>query len=179
MVRFITDAGVAPDIDLPLDFVPADICASAITHISTHSVAAGHTYHLASSRRAPLGSLVDRLRARGFSIREIPYEEWTDELLKYAADHPGHPMTAFVPLFVDRDQETGLTVAEMYLGHIFPSYTRCRPEHALRDSGIVFPAVGERLLDRTIDRLIATGHLRDPGATTMLPLPLPRSAPDG
>jgi amino acid adenylation domain-containing protein/thioester reductase-like protein len=177
MVRFITDAGVAPDIDLPLDFVPADVCASAITHISTHSAAAGHTYHLASSRRAPLGSLVDRLRARGFSIREIPYEEWIDELLKYAADHPGHPMTAFVPLFVDRDEETGLTVAEMYLGHIFPSYTRSRTEHALRDSGIAFPAVGDRLLDLTIDRLIATGNLRDPGATTMLPLPRP--ATDG
>ena len=102
LVRFITDAGVAPDIDLPLDFVPADICAAAIRHISTHSAAAGQTYHLASSRRAPLGSLVDRLRTHGFAVREIPYREWIDELLKYAADHPGHPMTAFVPLFVDR-----------------------------------------------------------------------------
>jgi Male sterility protein len=37
LVRFITDAGVAPDIDLPLGFVPADICAAAITHISAHS----------------------------------------------------------------------------------------------------------------------------------------------
>ena len=163
LVRFITDAGVAPDIDLPLDLVPADICAAAITHISTHS-AAGHTYHLASSRRAPLGSLVDRLPTHGFSIREMPYQEWIDELLKYAVDHPGHPMTAFVPLFVDRDQETGLTVAEMYLGHIFPSYTRSHTEYALRDSSIAFPAVGERLLDLTIDRLIATGYLRDPGA---------------
>ena len=45
----------------------------------------------------------------------------------------------------------------MYLGHIFPSYTRSHTEQALRDSGIAFPAVGERLLDLTIDRLIATG----------------------
>ena len=52
----------------------------------------------------------------------------------------------------------------MYLGHIFPSYTRSHTEYALRDSSIVFPAVGERLLDLTIDRLIATGYLRDPGA---------------
>ena len=135
LVRFITDAGVAPDIDLPLDFVPADICAAAITHIPTHS-AAGYTYHLASSRRAPLGSLVDRLHTHGFSIREMPYQEWIDELLKYAADHPGHPTTAFVPLFVDPDQETGLTVAEMYLGHIFPSDTRSHTEYTLRGSSI-------------------------------------------
>ena len=34
LIRFITDTGLAPDIDLPLDFVPADLCAAAIRHIS-------------------------------------------------------------------------------------------------------------------------------------------------
>ena len=169
LIKFITDAGAAPDIDLPLDFVPADTCAAAIVYIAGHRAAAGHTYHLASQRRAELGSLVGRLRTRGFAIRVIPYPEWVAELLRYAADHPGHPMTAFVPLFVDRCPGTALTVAEMYLGHIFPSYARSRTEHALRGSGIVFPAVGGRLLDLTIDRLIATGYLRDPGAADVPP----------
>src|SRR5208282_6609705 len=41
-----------------------------------------------------------------------------------AARNPDHPMTPFVPLFVDRCQESGLTVAEMYFEHIFPAYTR-------------------------------------------------------
>ena len=163
MIRFITDTGLAPDIDLPLDFVPADICAAAIRHISTHTAASGYAYHLASPRSTLLESLVDRLRRRGFAVRDVPYREWVDELLRYAADHPGHPMTAFVPLFVDRCRDSGLAVAEMYLGHIFPVYTRSRTEHALGGSSIVFPAVDDELLDLNVDRLIVTGYLRNPG----------------
>jgi thioester reductase-like protein len=163
LIRFITDTGVAPDTDLPLDFVPADICAAAIRHISSHAEASGCTYHLASPKYALLGSLVDRLRSRGFAVKMIPYSEWVDKLLRHAALHPAHPMTPFVPLFVDLCEESGLTVAEMYLEHIFPSYTRSNTEQALKGSGIVFPPVDEKLLDLHIARLIATGYLPEPG----------------
>ena len=101
LIRFITDTGVAPDIDLPLDFVPADICAAAIRHISAQAEASGRTYHLGfSPKYALLPSLVDRLRSRGFAVSTIPYREWVDELLRYAARNPAHPMTPFVPLFL-------------------------------------------------------------------------------
>jgi amino acid adenylation domain-containing protein/thioester reductase-like protein len=160
LMRFITDTGFAPDIDLPLDFVPADICAAAIAYISTHAEASGTTYHMSSPRYTLLGSLVARLRHHGFSVETIPYSEWVRELLKHAARHPAHPMTPFVPLFVDRCAESGLTVAEMYLEHIFPSYTRSHLEQALSGSGIAFPAVDDELLDLNINRLMATGYLR-------------------
>jgi amino acid adenylation domain-containing protein/thioester reductase-like protein len=170
LIRFITDTGVAPDIDLPLDFAPADICAAAIRHISAHAEASGRTYHLASPKYALLGSLVDRLRSHGFAVTTIPFRQWVDELLRYAAKYPAHPMAPFVPLFVDLCEETGLTVAEMYLEHIFPSYTRSHTEQALGGSGIAFPPVDEKLLDLNIDRLIATGYLKSPD------LPRPRYA---
>jgi amino acid adenylation domain-containing protein/thioester reductase-like protein len=169
LIRFITDTGVAPDIDLPLDFVPVDICAAAIRYISSHVEAAGSTYHLASPKYAPLGSLVDRLRSGGFAVATIPYREWVDGLLRYAAQNPTHPMTPFVPLFVDTCRQTGLTVAEMYLEHIFPSYTRSHAEQALSGSGIVFPPVDEKLLDLNIDRLIATGYLKSPAVPAASP----------
>jgi len=50
----------------------------------------------------------------------------------------------------------------MYLEHIFPSYTRSHTEQALSGSDIVVPPVDEKLLDLTIDRLIATGYLKSP-----------------
>jgi thioester reductase-like protein len=163
LIRFITDTGFAPDIDLPLDFVPADTCAAAIRYVSTQVEAAGCTYHLTSPEYALLGALVDRLRQHGFAVETIPYRNWVSELLRYAAQNPAHPMTPFVSLFVDHCSEPGLTVAEMYLEHIFPSYTRSHTEQALSGSGIVFPPVDEKLLDLTITRLIATGYLTNPG----------------
>jgi amino acid adenylation domain-containing protein/thioester reductase-like protein len=162
MIRFITDTGLAPDIDLPLDFVPADICAAAIRHISLNDGACGTTYHLASPRYALLPSLVGRLRAHGYRVDEIPYGEWVDELLRHAAQHPAHPMTPFVPLFVDGCPVSGFSVAQMYFEHIFPSYARSHTEQALNGSGITFPPVDAGLLDLNIERLMATGFLESP-----------------
>jgi amino acid adenylation domain-containing protein/thioester reductase-like protein len=162
LVRFITDTGLAPGIDLPLDFVPADTCAAAIRHISSLEGATGRTYHLASPGRALLRALVDRLREHGFSISEVPFATWVSELLRYAARNPSHPMTPFLPLFIDRDRESGLTPAEMYLGHVFPQYARSNTEWALRGSGIAFPPVDGPLLDSNIGYLIAAGYLTAP-----------------
>jgi amino acid adenylation domain-containing protein/thioester reductase-like protein len=161
LIRFIADTGLAPDIDLPLDFVAADVCAAAIRHISAAEEAAGRTYHLASRENAPLGVLVGRLRDRGYEIAEMPFGDWVQELARQAARDPSHPMAAFLPLFVDRGAD-GLTVAEMYLEHIFPSYARTNTERALCGSGIAFPPVSGPLLDRNIDQLIRTGYLPAP-----------------
>ena len=161
LIRFIADTGLAPDIDLPLDFVAADVCAAAIRHISATEEAAGRTYHLASRENAPLSVLVGRLRDRGYEIAEMPFGDWVQELARQAARDPSHPMAAFLPLFVDRGTD-GLTVAEMYLEHIFPSYTRTNTECALRGSGIAFPPVSGPLLDRNIDELMRTGYLPAP-----------------
>ena len=106
LIRFITDTGLAPDIDLPLDFVPADICAAAIRHISSHAEATGCTYHLASPHgpaRIPRGPAT-RTRVPG---PRLPFGDWVSELLRYAAQHPSHPMSTFVPLFVDRSKNPG------------------------------------------------------------------------
>jgi amino acid adenylation domain-containing protein/thioester reductase-like protein len=158
MIRFIADTGLAPDIDLPLDFVAADTCAAAIRHISVTAGAAGRTYHLASSETTPLGTLVGRLRDKGYQIAEIPFDDWVRELARQAARDPSHPMAAFLPLFVGH-AAGGLTVAEMYLSHVFPVYGRSNTEHALLGSGIAFPPVSGDLLDRNVDRLIRTGYL--------------------
>jgi amino acid adenylation domain-containing protein/thioester reductase-like protein len=169
LIRFMTDTGLAPDIDLPLDFVPADVCAAAMGYISTHIGAAGVTYHLSSPAYALLDSLVDRLTEHGYQVEAIPYDEWVGELVKHAADNPGHPMTPFVPLFVDHCAGSELTVAEMYLEHIFPSYTRKHLERALTGSGITFPPVDAALFDLAIDRLMADGFLRAPDASKLFP----------
>jgi amino acid adenylation domain-containing protein/thioester reductase-like protein len=167
LIRFMTDTGLAPDIDLPLDYVPADVCAAAIRQISVTAEATGRTYHLASPEHALLGSLVGRLRDRGYRIDDVPFGDWVIELARQAALDPSQPMAPFMPLFVDRGGASGLTVAEMYLAHVFPSYSRTNTERALRGSGIAFPPVNGQLLDRNIDRLMESGYLPDPSASRL------------
>ena len=63
----------------------------------------------------------------------------------------------------------------MYLAHVFPSYSRTNTERALRGSGIAFPPVNGRLLDRNIDRLMESGYLPGPSASARCPAPMPTS----
>ena len=165
LIRFMTETGLAPDIDLPLDYVPADVCAAAIRHISVTAGATGRAYHLASPEHALLGVLVGRLRDRGYRIDDVAFGDWVSELARQAALDPSQPMAAFMPLFVDRDGPSGLTVADMYLAHVFPSYSRTNTERALRGSGIAFPPVNGRLIDRNIAWLMESGYLPSPSSS--------------
>ena len=100
------------------------------------------------------------------------------ELLLYAARNPSHPMTTFLPLFIDRDRESGLTTAEMYLERVFPHYTQSNTERALQGSGIAFPPVDERFLDSNIGHLIATRYLRVPRGSSVPAQRTRSQAPD-
>jgi amino acid adenylation domain-containing protein len=135
-----------------------------IRHISVTEGATGRTYHLASPEHALLAVLVGRLRDRGYRIDDVTFADWVRELARQAALDPSHPMAAFMPLFVDRGGASGLTVAEMYLAHVFPAYSRTNTERALRGSGIAFPPVDGELIDRNIDRLMESGYLPSPSA---------------
>jgi amino acid adenylation domain-containing protein/thioester reductase-like protein len=161
LIRYIADTRMAPDIDVPLDFVPVDVCAAAIRHVSVTARAAGQVYHLASPQRAPLSALAGRLRAHGYQVETVPYQDWVRGLAEHAARDPAHPMAAFLPLFVNRG-DAGLTVAEMYFGEVFPRYSRDHLDVALRGSGIAFPAVGDELLDHAVSRLVRDGYLPAP-----------------
>ncbi|NUK51224.1 amino acid adenylation domain-containing protein [Streptomyces lunaelactis] len=162
LIRFIADSSFFPDVDLPLDFIPADCFARTVTHVSTKMPATGDVYHLTNPGLAMIGDLADRLDARGYPVRKLPYDEWVRNLVGYAAGHPTHPVTPFVPLFVDRASHADVSVAEMYFQKNFPSFTRRNTERALRDTDIEIPPVDDRLLDRYIDSMLGSGYLDPP-----------------
>ncbi|MFE6747737.1 amino acid adenylation domain-containing protein [Kitasatospora purpeofusca] len=168
LIKYMAESGSCPDVRLPLDFVPADRFSRAICHIVTHAPAVGEVYHLTSPTPAGLPQLAERLRARGHPVDEVPYEQWVQGLVRFAAGHPTHPMTPFVPLFVDRVPGTGLSISEMYFRPTFPRFDRANTEHALAGSGVVLPAVDGGLLDFYLDRLTAEGFLSPPLGTSPL-----------
>ncbi|WP_165845445.1 amino acid adenylation domain-containing protein [Streptacidiphilus pinicola] len=162
LIRFMADTGRCPAVDLPLDFLPADVFAQAVGHISTTRPARGGVYHLTNPRPALVSSLADCLRLRGYPVELVPYATWVADLVQFAAGHPTHPMTPFVPLFVDRCNGADLTVSEMYLQNVFPAFTRVKAERALLDSGVEIPPVDLRMLDSYVDFLQSEGYLEPP-----------------
>ncbi|WP_195911149.1 amino acid adenylation domain-containing protein [Streptomyces kaniharaensis] len=162
LIKYMAESGTCPDARLLLDFVPADRFGQAVVHIAAHAPANGEVYHLTSPRPAVLADLADRLRARGYPVAELPYDEWVQSLVRFAAGHPTHPITPFVPLFVDRSPGTDLSLSEMYFRPTFPLFDRTNTEAALTGSGIDLPAVDAALLDHYLEQLLADGYLGPP-----------------
>ncbi|CAM5400235.1 Linear gramicidin synthase subunit D [Streptomyces alboniger] len=161
LFKMVAETGLAPDIALPMDFVPVDHLAASIVHIATHEPA-GRTYHLTNPCPALLGDVLDRMRAAGYILRRLPYARWVDELVRHVARNPTSATAPFVSLCVDRGHQADITVKEMYLEDTFPRLSRQNTARALRDSGLACPPVDTALLDRYLRYLLTSGYLPPP-----------------
>jgi thioester reductase-like protein len=162
LFKVIADSGLAPDIDLALDLIPVDVLAAQIGHIAMRRTAVSRTYHLANPAPATLRDMVSRMGARGYRIREVPFAEWAPEVVRFACDHPDHPFTPFIPLWVDRSPRSGLILKEMFFAEHFPAFGRAHAREALAGAGLRVPPVDAALLDHYLDFFRRAGYLGPP-----------------
>lgn len=166
LFKTIAETGLAPDIELPMDFVPVDHLAESVVHIATHRPADGRVYHLTNPRPAMLTDVLDRMRAAGFTLRTLPYAQWVGELVRYVAENPTSATAPFVSLCVDRSRNADMSVKEMYLKGTFPVLGRRNAEEALAGSGLHCPPVDSTLLDRYLEHFFTSGYIARPAPTT-------------
>lgn len=171
LFKTIAETGLAPDIEMPMDFVPVDHLAESLVHIATHRPADGRVYHLTNPRPAMLTDVLDRMRATGFTLRTLPYDRWVGELVRHVAENPTSATAPFVSLCVDRSRNADMSVKEMYLKGTFPVLGRDNAEEALADSGLHCPPVDSALLDRYLEYFFASGYLARPPHTPGDPVP--------
>ncbi|MFE9371070.1 amino acid adenylation domain-containing protein [Streptomyces sp. NPDC006711] len=162
LFRTTAETGLAPDLSLPLDFVPVDYTAEAIVHILTHQEPDGRVYHLTNAHDARLPLLVDRLVAMGYPVRTISYDAWSSMLARLTAKLPDHPMAPYADMFLEPARGSDISVQEMYADGTFPAFGRHNAERALADSGLVCPPVDAGLLDTYLYAFRRAGYLEPP-----------------
>ncbi|MFE7571516.1 amino acid adenylation domain-containing protein [Streptomyces sp. NPDC057539] len=162
LFKTIAETGLAPDIALPMDFVPVDHVAESVVHIATRHRATDRVYHLTNPRPAVLRDVLDRMRAAGCAMRMLPYGEWVDELVRHVSLHPTSPTAPFVSLCVDRANQGDISVKEMYLEGVFPRLSRHNTEAALAGSGLDCPPVDAVMLDRYLEYFFTSGYMTRP-----------------
>ncbi|MVO90566.1 amino acid adenylation domain-containing protein [Streptomyces sp. p1417] len=162
LFRTIAETGTAPRMALPLDFVPVDHTAAVITHVITHEEPDGRVYHITNPRPALLDLAVRRLRAMGYPVRDLSYDDWVASIDRLAADNPEHPMAPYLPMFMEPAQDWGASVKQMYCEETFPAFDRTNVERALAGSGLRCPPVDDDLLDLNLGYLRESGFLPQP-----------------
>ncbi|MDI6104228.1 amino acid adenylation domain-containing SDR family oxidoreductase [Actinoplanes sp. NEAU-A12] len=162
LLRLIVDLRIAPDAGIPLDLVPVDVLAAQIVHIALTRTTETRTYHLTNPRPATLSDMTEVLRGHGYQVRTLPFDEWVTRAVAFVAEHPRHPFTPFMPLWVDRSPRSGLVVKQMYFADHFPHFSRSNTERALAGSSIAMPPVDTALLDHYVRFFQRSGYFPAP-----------------
>ncbi|MEU7150996.1 amino acid adenylation domain-containing protein [Streptomyces sp. NPDC045456] len=162
LFRTIAETGTAPDLPLPLDFVPVDYTAQAIVHILTHEKPDGRTYHLTNPRPARLPLLTSRLRAMGYPVETLSHATWLRRIGALVARHPDHPMAPYLPMSADVPDTPEHAVRSLYLTGAVPALDRTNTARAVDDSGIDCPPVDAGLIDLYLSYFRDSGFLEPP-----------------
>jgi thioester reductase-like protein len=158
--------------DAPLDLVPVDYVARAIVRLSLAPRSLGRAFHLVNPRPVTWGALIERLRARGYALRELEPEAWAREAYRSARRAPAgflHALLPFVPAGVIEELERPDPTAPpgAPAAHAGPTLRLCC-ENALAGlagSGVDCPA-GVELLDAYLSSAIRSGALPPPPAVS-------------
>jgi thioester reductase-like protein len=153
LVRAMVVLGAAPESGLGhADLVPVDWVAAAIVELLAAG-RTGTTYHLTSPHPTAVADVLDRLRARGHHLVNLPTDAWTEALTERAADDPAlaiaaahwhGPVGTGVPAVFGRDNTLAALPATL----------------AGRDE------IDTRVLDTYLDHFTATGFFPAPAAMT-------------
>ncbi|MBW4521579.1 MAG: amino acid adenylation domain-containing protein [Scytolyngbya sp. HA4215-MV1] len=84
----------APDLEISLNLVPIDYVSQSLVYLSQQPAAIGQAFHLVNPKPLSWQQLTRFINALGYPVRQVPYDQWHDCLLKVAADpqHPLHPL---------------------------------------------------------------------------------------
>ncbi|GAB1510340.1 type I polyketide synthase [Actinophytocola sp. KF-1] len=89
MITGCVRLGLAPLRDYPLSVAPVDAVAAAVVALS---LGPPGTFHLVDPEPLPWNALFDRVRAAGYDVRSVPYDEWHAALAANAQGNPLEPL---------------------------------------------------------------------------------------
>ncbi|HEY9693232.1 MAG TPA: amino acid adenylation domain-containing protein [Oculatellaceae cyanobacterium] len=147
--------GSVPQNDGMVNLIPVDFVSKAIAHLSRQKESLGKAFHLVNPNPAPFKDIVNWLRSFGYPLREIPDEQWREEL-RTIAGNPDNPLSPLVP-FWSKPPEANTSSPILKFD--------CKNTlDGLADTNINCPPVRVELLTKFLSYLITKGLLSSPNS---------------
>ncbi|WP_257460231.1 non-ribosomal peptide synthetase [Archangium lipolyticum] len=147
--------GMAPSVDALLDLTPVDYVSSAIVELSLRPESIGQTYHLVNPHLVRADEMWNLMRAFGYGLRVLPYDQWLAGLASAAAsDNELGDLLMFLQQVPPEDRSVG-----------GPRMVVCGCDHtrqALRGTGTSCPQVDTTLISTYLASLVRRGFLEAP-----------------
>ena len=155
LIRGMIQQGTIPSFDTTLDIVPVDYVARAMVALTQKPSATGTIRHLCAPEPFTWAELALCLEQIGYPLRQQPYHELVAGLA--ALRGTGHPLEAFIPLFMEKSGPQRLSVPEAFLES---NHARLDCRHtvaALAHFGVRPPVIDLHLWKTYVEALVREG----------------------
>ncbi|MEO1004643.1 MAG: thioester reductase domain-containing protein [Cyanobacteria bacterium J06638_38] len=151
------ELGSIPNAEMMQDVIPVDYVSQAIIHLSQQQKSWGQAFHITHPQPVSTNVFFDKLRSLGYSIQQLPYDQWHKQLLNIAASNPQHALYPLVPL-LSGNNNSQTPAADTAVVKFDCQNTL----DGLSGISISCPAIDDRLLDTYFSYLIEHNFLPPP-----------------
>ncbi|QLE54757.1 non-ribosomal peptide synthetase [Nostoc sp. TCL26-01] len=144
--------GSIPDQEMMLDIIPVDYASKAIAYLSQQSASGNQVFHFVHPQPVSANVLFAKLRSLGYSIQQVAYEQWHQQLLNIAENSPEHPLYPLVSLFPSRFSQPQTSNLQFDCENTLTKLT---------GTSITCPQIDEQLLNTYISYLVQHGFIAD------------------
>jgi hypothetical protein len=137
-----------------------DYVAQSIVWLAQQPSSKNRIFHLCCDNVFTWADLGKALALHGYPVQPQAYEQWLEALPTLRGT--GHPLESFIPFFLEKSGQYKLTVPEAFLQHAHPHLSGELTRDALRQSGIISPAIDFKLWGVYLDALCRANLIPNP-----------------
>jgi hypothetical protein len=155
--------GKCPTFDIQITLVPVDYVCEATVHLASQEKSWGRAFHFFNPAPIEWSGLMEILRLLGYSVEEVPYNKWWQELKRrgrWNADDPSPDHSFFSKLLL------ALT-APHFLFYNRPPFDGDYTAEGLAGSAIACPPVDRDLIGAYVAWWQKTGYLPGVGGASL------------
>ena len=102
IVKACVQSGYVPEMDMKVDLVPVDYVCKAIVHLSKQPEQIGKAFNLLNPQPLAWQDLLTWLAAYGYTLEQLPYEEWRAKLINVNGDADDSAAYRLMPALLER-----------------------------------------------------------------------------
>lgn len=162
LIKGCIQLGLSPDWNMQVDIVPVDYVSQAIIYLSSQKNSLGKIFHLTNPQSISWHELVNWMRTYGYSLQQVPHEQWILEVLQQVQSDSEHVLYPFITFLSEPISIQQKSAPNIYFQPKSPSFDCQNTLNGLDDTNLSCPPVNDRLLSTYFAYLINTGFLECP-----------------
>lgn len=162
LIKGCIQLGVAPDWGMPVDLAPIDYVSRAIVHLSLQNTASEQAFNFSNPQAISWHQLVNWINKFGYSIQQIPYEQWIAEVRERVQHQSENALNPFSTFLFEKVAGQQMTIPEIYFQTNSIQFD-CQPiVDGLAGLSVSYPPIDDTLLTTYFQQFVRSGFLAPP-----------------